>query len=238
MLLETGCGCGCDNCKKNGVTCVDKISLFDSLTLDQKNLILSKSIHKNYEKGEIIFSPGDPGDNLYIINSGEVKIYKLSSQGKQQTLHVLGAKDFLGEHALFDSKPIMNSAEAMKKTNICVLKGSDIRDLILQHPEMGLKILEQYAKKNVQILDIVESIGLYDVEQRIAKYLLDLSREFSVKSFRLPFSKGTLASIIGTSQETLSRKLSSMQEEGIIALTGQRNIEILDENRLSDILES
>jgi len=59
-----------------------------------------------------------------------------------------------------------------------------------------------------------------------------------MKSFRLPFSKGTLASIIGTSQETLSRKLSSLQEEGIIALTGQRNIEILDEARLSDILES
>ncbi len=238
MLLETGCLCACDNCKNNSVTCVDKISLFDSLTIEQKNLILSKSLHKSFDKGEIIFSPGDPGDNLYIINSGEVKIYKLSSQGKQQILHVLGPKDFLGEHSLFDQKPIMNSAEAMKKTNICILKGADIRDLIMNHPEMGLKILAQYAKKNIQVLDIVESMGLYDVEQRIAKYLLDLSRDFSMKAFKLPFSKGTLASIIGTSQETLSRKLSSMQEEGILALSGQRNIEILDMERLEEILEA
>lgn len=237
MLLETGCGCSCESCKNSGVTCVDKISLFDSLSTEQKNLILSKSLHKSYDKGELIFSPGDPGDNLYIINSGEVKIYKLSSQGKEQILHILGPKDFLGEHALFDQKPIMNTAEAMKKTNICILKGTDIRDLLMEHPDMGLKILAQYAKKNVQVLDIVESMGLYDVEQRIAKYLLDLSREFSMEAFRLPFSKGTLASIIGTSQETLSRKLSSMQEEGILALSGQRNIEILDMERLEGILE-
>ncbi|HSR03745.1 MAG TPA: Crp/Fnr family transcriptional regulator [Proteiniclasticum sp.] len=238
MLLETGCPCTCESCSKNGVTCVDKISLFDSLTDKQKELILSKSIHRSFDKGEIIFSPGDPGDNLYIINSGEVKIYKLSSQGKQQVLHVLGPKDFLGEHALFDQKPIMNSAEAMKKTNICILKGSDIRDLLMEHPEMGLKILAQYAKKNVQVLDIVESMGLYDVEQRIAKYLLGLSRDFSMNEFRLPFSKGTLASILGTSQETLSRKLSSMQDEGILVLSGQRNIEILDLKRLEAIMES
>ena len=237
MLLETGCKCSCDSCKRNGVSCVDQITLFDSLTFEQKRLILSKSVHKTFDKGELIFSPGDPGDNLYIINMGEVKIYKLSSQGRQQILHVLGPGSFLGEHALFDSQPILNTAEAMKRTNLCILKGKDIKELILSHPEMGLKILEQYAKKNVQILDIVESIGLYDVEQRIAKYLLDLSTEFSLKAFKLPFSKGTLASIIGTSQETLSRKLSALQDEGILSLQGQRNITILDQDRLKAILD-
>ena len=236
LLEETGCNCSCDSCKNNGISCVDQLTLFDALTPQQKMLILTKSVHKTYEKGEVIFSPGDPGDNLYIINEGEVKIYKLSSQGKQQTLHILGPKSFLGEHALFDTKPIQNTAEAMKRTNICILKGQDIKALILTHPDMGLKILEQYAKKNVQILDIVESIGLYDVEQRIAKYLLGLSKEFSKTSFQLPFSKGTLASVLGTSQETLSRKLSALQDEGILSLKGQRNITIVDEERLEEIL--
>lgn len=235
MLQEFGCGC--ESCHNGPGTCVDKISLFDSLTLEQKNLILSKSVHKNYAKGELVFSPGDPGDNLYIINSGEVKIYKLSNQGKEQIIHILKAKDFLGEHALFNNKPLQNTAEALKVTNICILKGADIRELILTHPEMGLKILEQYAKKNVQALDMIESIGLYDVEQRIAKYILDLSRENDSHEIKLPFSKGTLANIIGTTQETLSRKLSSLQDEGIISLQGQRNITILDIDLLTQVLE-
>ena len=235
MLQEFGCGC--ESCHNGSGTCVDKISLFDSLTLEQKNLILSKSVHKNYAKGELVFSPGDPGDNLYIINSGEVKIYKLSNQGKEQIIHILKAKDFLGEHALFNNKPLQNTAEALKATNICILKGADIRELILTHPEMGLKILEQYAKKNVQALDMIESIGLYDVEQRIAKYILDLSKENDSHQIKLPFSKGTLANIIGTTQETLSRKLSSLQDEGIISLQGQRNITILDIDLLTQVLE-
>ena len=217
--------------------CVDKIDLFSSLTASQKDLILSKSVHKTFLKGETIFSPGDPGDNLYIINSGEVKVYKLSSQGKEQVLHILYPKDFLGEHAMFNDKPIQNSAEALKITNICILKGTDIRELILLHPDMGLKILEQYAKKNLQALDIIESIGLYGVEQRIAKYLLDLSNTSGLLSIRLPFSKGLLASMLGPSQETLSRKLSSLQEEGIISLQGQRNINILKAEKLTEILE-
>lgn len=235
MLQEFGCGC--ESCHNGPGTCVDKISLFDSLNLEQKNLILSKSVHKNYTKGELVFSPGDPGDNLYIINTGEVKIYKLSNQGKEQIIHILKAKDFLGEHALFNNTPLQNTAEALKTTNICILKGSDIRELILTHPEMGLKILEQYAKKNVQALDMIESIGLYDVEQRIAKYILDLANENDSTLIKLPFSKGTFANIIGTTQETLSRKLSSLQDEGIISLQGQRNITILDMDSLTRVLE-
>lgn len=230
-------GCGCDSCSCDTGKCVDKIDLFSSLTTSQKDLILSKSVHRSFLKGETIFSPGDPGDNLYIINSGEVKVYKLSSQGKEQVLHILYPKDFLGEHALFNDKPIQNSAEALKTTNICILKGTDIRELILLHPDMGLKILEQYAKKNLQALDIIESIGLYGVEQRLAKYLLDLSKTSDRLSIRLPFSKGLLASMLGTSQETLSRKLSSLQEEGIISLQGQRNINILKIEKLTEILE-
>ncbi|MBR0577400.1 Crp/Fnr family transcriptional regulator [Proteiniclasticum sp. BAD-10] len=234
MTLQ-GCSCGCETCFAGNGTCVDKISLFDSLSPEQKGLILSKSVHRTFEKGELIFSPGDPGDILYIINSGEVKIYKLSAQGRQQTLHILGPKDFIGEHALFNAQPLQNTAEALRKANICMIKGKDIRDLLLVYPDMGIKILEQYAKKNNQILGIVESIGLYDVEQRIAKYLLDLSQEFGMEAFKLPFSKGTLASIIGTSQETLSRKLSAFQEEGILGLSGQRNIAILNKDRLTEI---
>ncbi|MGB4588920.1 MAG: Crp/Fnr family transcriptional regulator [Clostridiaceae bacterium] len=236
MLQEFGCGC--ETCHNGSGTCVDKISLFDSLTVEQKNLILSKSVHKNYAKGELVFSPGDPGDNLYIINSGEIKIYKLSNQGKEQIIHVLKAKDFLGEHALFNNNVLQNTAEALKAANICILKGADIRELILAHPQMGLKILEQYAKKNVQALDMIESIGLYDVEQRIAKYILDLAKETESHLIKLPFSKGTLANIIGTTQETLSRKLSSLQDEGIISLQGQRNITILDIKLLTHILEN
>ncbi|HSP47502.1 MAG TPA: Crp/Fnr family transcriptional regulator [Clostridiaceae bacterium] len=234
MFLEGNLGCV--KCSDKHGTCVDRIPLFDFLSHEEKKIILEKSIHRFYKKGELIFSPGEAGNSLYIINSGEVKIFKLSPSGKEQILHILSSGDFLGEHSLFSSDTLKNSAQAMKNTALCVLKGEDIKSLILQYPEMGLKFLEKYSKKNIETLNLVESIGLYDVEQRLAKYLLDQMEESGSPHITLSMSKGTLASLIGTSQETLSRRLSYLQDCEVIRLQGQRSISILNVESLEQIL--
>lgn len=234
MILELQ---RCSRCGQEGGICLDKIPLFDSLDPRQKALILSRSHHRTVEKGDFLYHPGDAGNRLYIINSGEVKISKLSPAGKEQILHILGAREILGEHALFSSEPLQNTAQALSRTHLCIIHGEEVKGLILEHPEIGLKILEQYARKNLDILRLVESMGLYDVEQRLARFLLDEMEKTGDGRLRLSFSKGTLASLLGTSQETLSRKLSLLQESGILQLKGQREIRVMDPDALRAILD-
>jgi CRP/FNR family transcriptional regulator len=234
MLLEGSKTCRV--CGDKGGTCVDRISIFDFLSPDEKSMVLSKSIHKFYRKGEVIFSPGEAGSNLYIINHGEVKISKFSSAGKEQILHILKEGDFLGEHSLFGNETLKNYAEAMRNTALCMIRGDDLKALILLHPEMGLKFLEKYAKKNLEALDLVESIGLYDAGQRLAKYILDEADRTGSNDITLRYSKGILSNLIGTSQETLSRRLTTMQDSGIIRLEGQRGITVLDREALENML--
>lgn len=231
--------CSCNNhCEM----CIDKIPIFHDLTLEEKESIMDSSTHKRYDKGEIIFSSGDCFDSLFIVNKGMVKVYKISSLGKEQILRILEPGGFMGELSLFSKTILNNTAEALEPTEICLIRGSRIRDLILEKPEISLKFLQKYTERVEEAEELIEQIGLRDVEQRIANYLLLEIEKKENKDFKnneyevtLPVSKRDLASLIGTSQETLSRKLSIFQDNGWIKLKGQRMIIVTDIESLEDI---
>lgn len=230
----------CNHCSNNSY-CVDNIPIFQDLSLDEKESIMNASSHKRYKKGELIFTPGDSFDDLFVVNNGTVKISKISALGKEQILRILQAGDFMGELALFSSSTLNNVAEALENTEVCIIRGHRIKELILQKPEMALKFLQKYTERIEESEELIEQIGLRDVEQRIANYLLleieksRMSNSTGKYEITLPVSKGDLASLIGTSQETLSRKLSLFQDNGWIRLKGQRIISVLDIDSLENI---
>lgn len=221
--------------------CIDNVPIFHDLLPDEKESILNSSNHKNYKKGEIIFTPGGSFDDLFVVNKGTVKISKISALGKEQILRLLKPGDFMGELSLFSRSIHSNTAEALENTEICIIQGRKIRELLLQKPEIALKFLQKYAEKIEESEELIEQIGLRDVEQRIANYLLleiEKSQIMNTKGeyeITLPVTKGDLASLIGTTQETLSRKLSLFQDNGWIKLKGQRIISIIDIDSLEDL---
>lgn len=239
-MEKHNCGCRNDSCNHEHY-CIDNIPIFADLPFEIKESIMLSSNHKIYKKGEIIFTPGDYFDYLFVVNKGRVKLSKISVTGKEQILKILEVGDFMGELSLFRNIVLTHSAEAMVKTEICIIKSDKIREIVMQRPDIALKFLEVYTERIQHSEELIEQIGLRDVEQRIANYLTSEVDKNNIKNknneyvINLSVSKGVLSSILGTTQETLSRKLSVLQDEGLIRLEGQRKIIITNIESLRDM---
>ncbi|MHA6251962.1 Crp/Fnr family transcriptional regulator [Oceanobacillus sp. CAU 1775] len=214
--------------------CVAKVPFFNHLDYDEMMKITMKSTHKNFKKGEIIIHDGDPLDYLYIVHQGRVKIYQIFSSGKEQLLRILDPGEFLGEMALFTKKDMDSYAEAMEKTQICAIHRDDMQDLMNEYPTIAIKILEQFSNRLDMTEKLVGELSSKDVEMRTATYLVELAEKSEVSEIVLPMSKKELASFLGTTQETISRRLSTFQSKGWIEQIGHRNINILNMEALKE----
>ena len=233
------CNCCSHDCGHG--YCIDNVAIFVDLPIEIKQSIMDSSNHKIYKKGEIIFNSGDYFDYFFIVNKGRVKLSKISAMGKEQILKILEVGDFMGELSLLKDTLFTNSAEALEITEICIIRSETVREIIMQRPEIALKFLEKYAEIIKHSEELIEQIGLRDVEQRIANFLIAEVEKNNIKNrnneyeINLPVTKSVLSSILGTTKETLSRKLSLLQDEGLIRLEGQRKIIITDIENLRDM---
>ncbi|WP_245831756.1 Crp/Fnr family transcriptional regulator [Oceanobacillus senegalensis] len=215
--------------------CVSKVPFFNHLTYDEMLKIAEMSRHLNFKKGEIIYHDGDPLESLYIVHKGTVKIYQLFESGKEQLLRVLESGEFMGELALFTNKTLDSYAETMEKTEICSIHRDDMQELMHQHPTIAVKILEQFSNRLDETEKLVGNLSAKDVETRIADYLVELVNKAGSIEIELPMSKKDLASYLGTTSETISRRLSNFQTHGWIEQKGQRKIRILDQDVLEEL---
>lgn len=210
-----------------------KVPIFSNLNEEEMQQIADIITDREYKKGESIYLAGDLEERLYVINHGKVKIYKVSETGKEQIIRILYPGDFMGELSLFARSPLDTNAEALEATAVCVIDGNKLNQIIKDVPSIAVKIIEELSKRLQSAENMIESLGLHDVEQRIADTLLRMSGEKN--EVTLAITKKDLASHMGMSQETLSRKLSSFQEMGLIKQIGQRTIMILNREGLEDI---
>ncbi|WP_163971550.1 Crp/Fnr family transcriptional regulator [Oceanobacillus halotolerans] len=215
--------------------CVRKVPFFNHLNEDEmlKIVALSRSLH--YEKGEIIFHEGDPLEYLYIVHQGRVKNYQLFDSGKEQLLRILEPGEFMGELALFTEKTLDSYAEAMKTTEICAIHRDDMQQLMQTYPTIAVKILEQFSSRLEQTEQLVGQLSAKDVEARVAHYLIATAEDMDSYDITLPMSKKDLASYLGTTQETISRRLSSFQTKGWIEQKGHRQIKIVNMEALMEV---
>ena len=222
-------------------TCISGVPIFNHLSNEEMQKVVQSARSRTYSKGEIIFQPGDLAEKLLIIHKGRVKIYRVSELGKEQLLRILEPGDFMGDISLFTNEIVANYAEAMVNTEICAIHRSDIQELLGTHPNISLKILEELGRRLNEAEKTIEMLSLKDAEKRVATYLVELVKEETGKqpiNLVLPMSKKDLSSLIGTTQETLSRRLSTFQELGWISLNGQRNITILNLHALREVVFS
>ena len=139
----------------------------------------------------------------------------------------------MGELSLFSSATMTDNGEALEDTTMCIIGGSDFKKLMKKYPDISFKIMEELSKRLEKAENLIENISLHSVEKRLAQTLLGMANNRD--EINLKMSKRDLASHIGMSQETLSRKLSAFQELGIIRLVGHRGIIILNKNALEEI---
>lgn len=188
-----------------------------------------------YKRGEILFHAGDESDSLYIVNQGHVKIYRLSDLGREQLVRLLYPGDFTGELALFKATVLENFAEAVEDSQICVIKRDDLQQLLLKYPSISIKVLNEFANRLANSEKQSASFVSEKVETRIALFLQEQSKKQATNTIELPMSKKDLASYLGTTPETLSRRLSDFEASGAIVQNGQRKIIIKDDAQLMQV---
>ena len=224
------CSCSC----KGSRSCVNIVPIFQSLTEEEKLEIASITTDKTFEKGEMIYLAGDQVKKLFVIHTGQVKISRSSSTGKEQVIRILGPGEFLGKPYLFSSVPILDNAEAVEKTKMCMIEGIKLKELMTKYPSIAFHIIEELSTRLKKAENLIEDINLYSVEHRLAQALLEMAN--STNEIVLKTTKAVFASQIGMSQETLSRKLTTFQEKGLIQQKGQRTIILQDTEKLAEYI--
>lgn len=180
-------------------------------------------------QAEIIYSAGDRSDSLYIVNTGKIRIYRLSDSGKEQIVRILTPGDFTGELALFRESIHESYAEALEETKVCMITRSDLKEFLIKFPSISLKILSEFSNRLEASEKQTTRFATEKVETRIALFLAEcIENENQSMEFVLPMSKKDLASYLGTAPETLSRKLTELEDAGYIKQMSHRRIKVLD----------
>jgi len=200
-----------------------RIPMFDGLPEDQLKAIEQIAVDTSFKKGECIFSEGDLGDGFYLVLSGTVKIFKLSPEGKEQTLHILGPGEPFGEVPVFSGRAFPANAEAIAESSLLFLPRDAFVTLLTSNPSLSLNMLALLCMRLRQFTVQIENLSLKEVPARLASYILYLAEEQGDESMIiLDISKTQLAALLGTIPETLSRIFARISREGLIEIKDRR----------------
>lgn len=200
--------------------CAELVPIFNHL--DRASLVKISGItqYRHFRRGETIFSPGQ-GGGLLILAQGRVKVYQLSSAGKEQLLRVLAAGDFIGEETLFGSGESDSFGEALTDLEACTISREDFIALLTEYPAISLKLLEEYSRRLTAADRLATRTATEPVSARLAAYLLELEKAADGGSLTLPLSMKELATFLGTTPETLSRRMRRFEMEGLLKRDGK-----------------
>ncbi|MDJ0987830.1 MAG: Crp/Fnr family transcriptional regulator [Desulfobacterales bacterium] len=222
---------------ENILDLISAIPLFNGLPAEQLEAIRQIAIEKRFNKGQTIFSEGDKTTGFFVIVDGRVKIYKVSSEGKEQILHIFEAGQSFGEVTVFTGQQMPANAQALAKTHLLLFARSAFVDLVTSHTSLALNLLGIMSKKLRQFAAQIENLSLKEIPARLASYLIYLAEEQGTQdAVTLNVSKGQLASLLGTIPETLSRIFAKLSTQKLIRVEGPKII-LLDREGIEDLAE-
>ena len=184
---------------------------------------------KRFGKNEIILYQFDPGDSLYIISRGKVKVVLFSKDGKEVLLSNLGPGEFFGEMSLLDGLPRSASVVALEDSEVLVLNRKDFLELIRNLPEIALRILTEMSKRLRSADQKIGSLILMDVYGRVARVLVELAEKEGKRVnddivIETKLRQQDIANMVGASRETVSRVLKDFVQNGFITIDGKKII--------------
>ncbi len=228
----------CRHCDRS--LCIHRVPLFSSLSEENLLQIAGLIQHKSFEKGELLISEGGSMESLIIIHQGRVKAFRYTSAGREQILYLFSEGDFFGEQYLFSNLRATYNVEALSPVKICLLTKSQLHKVLLTHPDVAIKLISELGKRIAQMENAFQSMGIRDVDARVATLLLDFAEKFGVDApggplITLPISREGMANYLGIARETLSRKLSKFEDDGLIQSVDLKTIQVRDRDSLGDL---
>lgn len=232
--------CACDSCHNK--LCAKQISIFSSLDDRQLMKVADLITHKSFKKGELLVFEGETMNSLFIINKGQTKAFRNTQDGREQILHLFSEGDFFGERNLLRDQVSNYNVEALEETHVCLIHKHDFQMMVKEHPDIALKVMEELCRRLDRLENTVETMGTRTVEARVSSVLLEFADKYGKPHPRgtmieLPLSREGIANYIGLTRETVSRKMSLLQDEGIIEMNGNKKVLLLNRSVLERLTE-
>lgn len=211
-----------------------RVPLFSDLAEGELVRFAEVTREREYPRNSVILFEDDPGDSLYIVSAGQVKVVLIGEDGREVILSVLSDGDFFGEMSLIDDEPRSAHVIAMRDSRLLVLRRDDFQQQVQQHPSIALKLLKVLVQRLRRADAKIGGLVLLDVNGRVAKLLLDLADESGGPKVTRKLTHHTIAQMIGSSRETVSRAMRELMDRGLIEVT-RREITIKNRDGLSSL---
>ena len=207
------------------------IPLFSGLHRDELGKFAELTRERAYPKGSVILFQDDPGDSLFVLRAGRVKVVLIGEDGREVILGVLEPGAHFGELALIDDQPRSAHVIAMDDASLLILRREDFRRRVEANPTVAWALLTELSRRLRRADQKIGGLVLLDVPGRIARLLLDLSGESEGPAIEKALTHQTIAQMIGASRETVSRAMKEFQEQGLIRVE-RRRIAVTDREAL------
>ncbi len=212
---------------------LSELTIFQDLSpreLEELNRVTTVSV---VPRGRVFYRPDEPGEVLFILRDGRVQLYRISPEGKKLVISTLGPHTLFGEMALLGTRMHNTFAEAVDDCDIMVMSRADLERLILNKPQVALRILESTGKRLVEAEDRLKNMAFKGIPARLASLLLRLADEHDSDDI-IGLTHQDLAESVGTYRETATQVLNDLKADGLIEI-GRKRITILDRDRLAEV---
>ena len=201
---------------------LQQIALFAGLTETEVQALAQRAVERRFASDEVLFWEGEPCAGIFLIVEGSVKIFKTSPGGREMMLALETAPATVAELPLFDGGPYPASVRAVGPLTALFVNKADFYQVCRQYPDVALKVLAVVGRRLRHLVGVVESMTFGSVTQRLARLLLDASRQAASDEFEFPLTHQELASRLGTVREVVSRNLARFRAEGLIRMEERR----------------
>lgn len=197
--------------------------LFEQLTQEQIARVESRAVARTFSRGSLIYLPSDRSDSVLLLTSGRVKIYHITSEGKQALLALIEPGELFGEVAVVESGQRDEFAEAMESCTLIRISGEEIRHLMEQHPQVAVGVTRLMGLRRQRIERRLKSLLFRSNRERLIHLLLELADKYGRQTregieIGIKLSHQDLASIIGSTRETVTVVLGELQNEGALLI--------------------
>lgn len=226
------------------LTCTDldllrRVPYFARLPEAVLTALATAAVQREYARGQVIFLEGDPCAGLHIVAAGEVKVFKLSPQGREQILHRFVPGDTFNDVAVLDGEANPASAAAVTDATLCIISRTEIRRLAERYPPLAWALIESIARRTRHLVAMVEDLSLRSVKARLARLLLaEAARTAGVGDIDRSqmVTQAEMAARLGTVREMIGRALRDLADEGLIEFDRHR-IVVIDRAGLTAVAE-
>jgi len=216
-----------------------KIPLLGGVPPAKLEELISQVELREIPRRQVIYLPGDPGEQVFFINGGRVKTSKVTRDGKELTLAYRGAGQIFGELAVIDGSPREEMAEAMKNAIITELPVEVMRELLLADAKLCFDFMSEVGRRRKQLETKIEHLVFKDVQAKLAALLLDLADEYGQETedgvqIGLKITHQEMANLIGSTRETISLTLATFKKKKLLNMNG-RTVVVLDQDGLKAV---